>query len=169
MNPSLAQLDVMPAAEAAELLSACCGARRWVGAMLARRPFPSPTALLEAADAEWRALSPGDWREAFSHHPRIGEKSGDLPQAEPGQRWSAEEQREVDRAGAGIRKALARANQEYEARFGYIYIVDASGKSAEEMLAIARARLANAPESELFVAAEEQQKIMRRRLEAMLR
>jgi 2-oxo-4-hydroxy-4-carboxy-5-ureidoimidazoline decarboxylase len=166
---NMAQLDAMPAAEAVELLSACCGARRWVQRMLARRPFESTVALLEAADREWVSLSPEDWREAFSRHPRIGENAGDTTQTEQGRRWSAGEQRGMEQAGAGVREALARANREYEARFGYIYIVCATGKSAGEMLAMARARLANTPESELLIAAQEQQKIMRRRLETMLR
>ena len=159
----------MPVAQAAELMQACCGSRRWVSGMLARRPFGSREAVLEGAELEARSLTPSDWREAFSHHPRIGERTSDLPQPEQGQRWSAGEQRGVDRASPGMREALSRVNQEYEARFGYLYIAYASGRSAEELLAIARARLANDPESELLVAAGEQRKITRRRLETLLR
>ena len=77
--------------------------------------------------------------------------------------------REVDDASPGVREALSRVNQEYESRFGYLYIVDASGKSAEELLTIARARLTNDPESERLIAAGEQHKILRRRLETLFR
>jgi 2-oxo-4-hydroxy-4-carboxy-5-ureidoimidazoline decarboxylase len=166
---SVAEFDAMSAAQAAELLAACCGAQRWVSGMLARRPFGSRRAILAAADLESGSLTPNDWREAFSHHPRIGERTGEVLQSESGQRWSAGEQREVHLASADVREALARVNREYEARFGYIYIVCATGRSAEAMLAIARARLANAPDSEFVNATREQQNIMTRRLEALLR
>jgi OHCU decarboxylase len=165
--PSVAELDALPDARAAALLRPCCGASRWVAGMVARRPHGSLGALLAAADAVWRSLGPADWREAFAHHPRIGERQAAVAQEARGAAWSAGEQARVGVAPADVRAALAAANREYEGRFGHIYVVCATGKSAEEMLAIARARLGNDPETELRVAAEEQRKITRLRLEKL--
>jgi 2-oxo-4-hydroxy-4-carboxy-5-ureidoimidazoline decarboxylase len=161
------ELDELPSAPAAELLRACCGAARWVDAMVGRRPFHTLDALLAEAEDAWWSLEPDDWLEAFAHHPRIGERAGAAPQDARGAAWSAGEQAGAAGAAAGVQDALAAANREYEARFGHIYIVCATGKSAEEMLAIARARLANDPETELRVAAGEQAKITRLRLEKL--
>jgi 2-oxo-4-hydroxy-4-carboxy-5-ureidoimidazoline decarboxylase len=113
-------------------------------------------------------LDPADWREAFSHHPRIGERKSAVPQSERGSAWAAGEQAGVERAHGDVRDALAAANREYERRFGYIYIVFATGKSAEDMLALARQRLSNDPDVELRAAAEEQRKITRLRLDKLL-
>jgi len=158
----------MPEARATELLRECCGSSRWASAMAARRPFGSRDAVLAAADEIWRSLDAGDWREAFAHHPRIGERTSTVPQTDRGKSWAAGEQSGVDRANRDVREALAEANRDYERRFGYIYIVCATGKSAEEMLAIAKSRLRNDPEIELRVATEEQRKIMRLRLQKLL-
>jgi 2-oxo-4-hydroxy-4-carboxy-5-ureidoimidazoline decarboxylase len=166
---NLIELDALPEARAAELLSACCGSARWVKAMLARRPFGCRDALLSAADEIWESLGSDDWREAFAHHPRIGQRHSALPQHERGQAWSAGEQEAIDSAGDAVRQDLAAANREYEKRFGFIYVVCATGKTAEELLALARQRLATSPDQELAVAAAEQQKITRLRLEKLLR
>ena len=136
--------------------------------MLARRPFKTRDLLLAAADILWLSLSPAEWREAFSQHPRIGERIGALPQTERAQSWSAGEQAGIHSAGDGVRAELAAVNREYEERFGYVYLVCATGKTAEELLAVARARLRNPPAVELATAAKEQQKIMRLRLEKLL-
>jgi OHCU decarboxylase len=160
-------LDAMPAGEAAELLRSCCGAARWVAGMVARRPWGSAGAAFAAADELWWSLGPDDWREAFAHHPRIGEREGARPQAGRGAAWSAGEQAGAAGAPAAVRDELARVNEAYELRFGYTYIVCATGRSAEEMLAIARARLRNDPATELRVAAEEQRRITRLRLEKL--
>jgi 2-oxo-4-hydroxy-4-carboxy-5-ureidoimidazoline decarboxylase len=165
---SVAELDAMPEPRAKKLLAQCCGASRWVSGMLARRPFKSRAAVLSAADEIWRALDSGDWREAFSHHPRIGGRKSAMPQSETGRAWAAGEQSGVERAHGDVRAELAAANGEYEQRFGYIYIVFATGKSAEEMLALARERLRNDPDVEIRAAAEEQRKITRLRLEKLL-
>lgn len=169
MTVSVAELDAMPAAHAVELFASCCGSSTWVMNMLTRRPFGSRDALLAAADEVWLSLNPTDWREAFSHHPKIGERTGATPQTARGQAWSAGEQADMDSAGERLRQGLAEANREYEARFGYVYIVCATGKTAEEMLALARARLANDPDTELVTAAREQQRITHLRLEKLLR
>lgn len=164
MNVSVAELDRMPAPRAAELLASCCGASRWVERMVERRPYGSLGALRTAADEIWRSLEPRDWREAFSHHPRIGERVGTVPQGERGSAWSAKEQAGVDDAAMDVRRALTQANREYEQRFGYVYIVFATGKTADEMLALCQRRLENDPTDEIAVAAEEQRKIMQLRL-----
>ena len=142
------ELDELPSAPAAELLRACCGSARWVDAMVGRRPFHTLDVLLAEAEDAWWSLEPDDWLEAFAHHPRVGEGVAATPQDARGPRGAA--------------------NREYERRFGHIYIVCATGKSAEEMLAIARTRLANDAEVEVRVAAEEQRKITRLRLEKLL-
>ena len=161
---TVAELDALPADAAADALRACCGATRWVSGMVARRPFGALAPLLAAADDVWRSLGPDDWREAFAHHPRIGERTAAVRQDARGAAWSAGEQGGAARASTAVQAALAAANREYEARFGHIYIVCATGKGAEEMLAIARARLTNDADTELRVAAEEQRKITRLRL-----
>jgi 2-oxo-4-hydroxy-4-carboxy-5-ureidoimidazoline decarboxylase len=166
---SVAELDTMPETRAAELLASCCGSSKWVAAMLTRRPFGSRDVVLSAADIVWVALDPADWREAFSHHPRIGERTGARPQPGSGQSWSAGEQARMRDASDTVRADLAEANRRYEDRFGYVYIVCATGRTAEEMLDMARARLGNDPDTELATAAKEQQKIMRIRLEKLLR
>jgi len=153
-------IDSMSESQAMKQLGACCGSSRWVSAMLARRPFRSREAVLETADEIWASLDGADWREAFAHHPRIGEQTTNST--------AAKEQSGVSGAADDVRQALAKANRDYEQRFGYIYIVCATGKSAEEMLAIAKSRLENDPDTELRVAAEEQRKITRLRLQKLL-
>jgi 2-oxo-4-hydroxy-4-carboxy-5-ureidoimidazoline decarboxylase len=154
--------------QANKLLAECCGASRWVSGMSSRRPFGSREVVLSTADEIWRSLGPADWREAFSHHPRIGERKSAVPQSEWGSAWAAGEQSGVEQAREGVRAELAAANRKYEQRFGYIFIVFATGKSADEMLSLARERLRNDPDAELRVAAEEQRKIMLLRLDKLL-
>lgn len=167
MSCTVAQLDAMPPERAAAVLADCCASSRWVSGMVARRPFASNERVYAAADEVWWSLEPDDWREAFAHHPRIGERRSIAPQSEKGAAWAAGEQSGVERADTSARDALAHVNREYEERFGYIYIVCATGKSADELLSIARARLRNDPETELKVAAEEQRRITRLRLEKL--
>jgi OHCU decarboxylase len=165
---SVAELNAMSGANASKLLSDCCGSARWVSGMVARRPFGSRAGVLSTADDIWRSLDPGDWREAFSHHPRIGERQSAVPLSDRGSAWAMREQSGVGQASSDVRVDLAAANRDYERRFGYTYIVFATGKSAEEMLALARERLKNDPDAELRVAAEEQRKITRLRLDKLL-
>lgn len=123
---------------------------------------------MTAADEIWRSLHEADWQEAFRHHPRIGEQQGAVAQPEQGQSWSATEQAGVSRADDDTRRMLAAANREYEDRFGYVYIVNATGKSADVLLATARKRLVNSADLEIHIAATEQQQITRNRLEKLL-
>lgn len=164
---SVAALDALPTHEAFLLLQSCCGSTAWVDGMVTRRPFQTLGVLLREADDLWWSLSPDDWREAFDHHPRIGERATASERSERAQSWSAGEQRGVDTAAADVRQAIADGNREYERTFGHIYLVCATGKTAEEMLALLRERMGNDPETELRVAAGEQAKITRLRLEKM--
>jgi 2-oxo-4-hydroxy-4-carboxy-5-ureidoimidazoline decarboxylase len=163
-----ALLSSLPEAEAREALTRCCGAQRWVAGMLARRPYDDAAAMYRAAEESFRELARDDLLEAFSHHPRIG---GDLAalRARFGSSasWAAEEQGATLTATEETLEALRGANLQYEARFGHIFIVCASGKSAAEMLHSLRERLANSPERELAIAAEEQASITRLRLEKL--
>lgn len=168
MTISVTELDAMQENEAAALLAECCGASRWVARMVARRPFGSVAAALSVAHDAWESLGVSDWMEAFARHPRIGERMGAVAQGERGNTWSRGEQSGVDRARDEVRDELAQMNREYEDRFGYIYIVCAAGKTAREMLALARERLHNDPAMEIRVAAEEQRKIMQLRLGKLL-
>jgi OHCU decarboxylase len=161
-------LNAVSSERASQLLGACCGCQRWVTRMIEARPFESKDAVLAEADRIWNALPRRDWLEAFMHHPRIGETNAAAAQDSRAQGWSAGEQAGVATAVDETRAALARVNRAYEQRFGFIYIVCASGKSADEMLNLARERLENDPETELRVAAEEQRKITRLRLSRLL-
>jgi OHCU decarboxylase len=165
---TLDELNALPRERAAEAFRACCGATHWVEEMIERRPFRSSDELFYAADAIWWSLNPNDWLEAFAHHPRIGERSAASAPDGRASGWSSDEQWAVNTASADIRTQLAAANAAYERRFGHVYIVCASGKSAEDMLELARARLANDPVTEVHVAAEEQRQITRLRLEKLL-
>jgi 2-oxo-4-hydroxy-4-carboxy-5-ureidoimidazoline decarboxylase len=158
------RLDRAGAEEAASLLSRCCGARRWVDGMLARRPFISDERLRAVAREVWFALDAGDWREAFAHHPAIGDRQAIAARFAETRELSLREQAAVGTAPDAILDALERGNHAYQARFGYIFIVCATGKSAEEMLSLLEARLTNPPELEIRVAAEEQAKITALRL-----
>ncbi|MEO5568611.1 MAG: 2-oxo-4-hydroxy-4-carboxy-5-ureidoimidazoline decarboxylase, partial [Gemmatimonadaceae bacterium] len=159
----------LDSAKAVDVLRACCGSSRWVERMIAARPFSSDRDTLDAADRIWNGLSSADWLEAFDHHPRIGENNAAVPQDAKGTAWSSLEQSRVTTAGADVKRQLAQVNEEYERRFGFIYIVCATGKSADELLATARTRLHNDPDTELRVAAEEQRKIMQLRLAKLLK
>jgi len=127
--------------------------------MLARWPFATLTDALTAGREEWFALTPDDWREAFTHHPKIGDRDTLRRRFPATHQLSEREQSGVAGAPDDVLDALAAANRAYEERFGYIFIVCATGKSANEMLAILNQRLGNEPAVEIGVAAEEQAKI----------
>ena len=150
--------------EARELLRTCCGAAHWVDRMLARRPFITAAAALAAAREEWFALSPDDWREAFGQHPRIGDRESLRQKLEASRELSEREQSGAIGASDEVLTALLQANRDYEAKFGYIFIVCATGRTAEEMLAILRARLLNEPAVEIHIAAAEHARICDLRL-----
>ncbi len=132
--------------------------------MLARRPFGSCEAALAAAREEWFALSNADWREAFGHHPKIGDREALRRRFADTRQFTEREQAAVSDAAEEVLTALADGNRTYEHRFGYIFIVRAAGRSAGEMLAILNERLENDPHIEIRIAAEEQAKITELRL-----
>lgn len=133
--------------------------------MAAARPFGSAGSLAEAADRTWRGLSKDDWLEAFAAHPAIGSSASkpDLSSA-----WTRQEQSGTRGTTTETLADLADVNRRYAERFGHVFLVCATGKSAAEMLALGRQRLRNDPETELAIAAEEQRKITRLRLEKLL-
>jgi 2-oxo-4-hydroxy-4-carboxy-5-ureidoimidazoline decarboxylase len=154
--------------EAGEALRRACGSERWVQDMLALRPFASTPALLEAAERTWRALGVEDHLEAFRHHPQIGEDMAELARRFASTAdLSAAEQAGVHSAGDSTLLALRDANRAYRQRFGFIFIICATGKSAAEMLAALQARLPHDRATELATAAGEQARITRLRLERL--
>ena len=158
------ELDSAADADARALLTRACGASRWVDRMMARRPFGGDARLLRAARIEWFGLTEADWLEAFSHHPRIGDRSALEARFPQTHHLSAKEQSGIGIAGADTLNALAQANTDYFNRFGFIFIVCATGKTAAEMLALLLSRLQNDRATELRIAAEEQAKITALRL-----
>ncbi|MGH9166536.1 MAG: allantoicase [Acidimicrobiia bacterium] len=153
-------LDSLPPEAAARELLSCCGSVRWSDEMARARPYSDPAGLLESADRTWEKLRPEDWEEAFRAHPAIGEQGED--------RWSSREQAGSAAASRETLSELAAANRSYRERFGRTFIVFATGKTAEEMLAIVKGRLDNPPEQELREAAAEQRNITRQRLEKLI-
>ncbi len=168
-DAALARLDRLSSAEAIAWFTRCCGARRWAEAMARARPFRDREALFETASRVWWALGREDWLEAFAHHPRIGDVEQLRERFGEAAAHSVREQAGVRGADEQTLRALAEGNRAYEARFGWIFLVCASGKSAHEMLELLRTRLGNDPETELRIAAAEQEKITRIRLEKQLR
>jgi 2-oxo-4-hydroxy-4-carboxy-5-ureidoimidazoline decarboxylase len=163
MEPWL-RLDLAAPDEARELLRTCCGSSRWVEGMLRRRPFTGRDTLLNAAREEWFELPNRDWLEAFDQHPRIGDTDSLRRRFALSGHLAEREQAGATGAPEAVLTELATANTAYEDRFGFIFIICASGRSAEEMLASLHERMANAPHIEIRIAAEEQAKITERRL-----
>lgn len=161
-------LDAMKPDQARGIFAECCGSSKWVNEMTAMRPFRTFDNVLKGADEAADKLDAEDWLEAFAHHPRIGEKAASAPAHGATTEMAAEEQSGVDAAANDVKAALMNANREHELKFGYIYIVCATGKSADEMLGIARKRLNNDAEKELAISADEQRKITRLRLEKLI-
>ncbi len=147
------------------LLERCCGARRWLSGMLAQHPYRDWSHVQQAADDIWWSLVAADWQEAFAHHPRIGDLDSLRAKFAPTRAWAAGEQAQVQDATESVLQGLAQGNAEYEAKFGYIFIVCATGKSAAEMLSLLQERLTHSPQVELRIAAEQQRQIMQLRLD----
>lgn len=165
---TLDELNRLPAPELHAAFERCCGAARWVRAMVAARPFADAAALQSAAERAFSALDPEAWLEAFAHHPRIGDIEALRTRFAATAAWAGAEQAGAATAPEATLVALAEGNRTYEARFGYIFVVCATARGADEMLALLRARLGNEPAAELAVAAGEQRKITRLRLEKLL-
>lgn len=168
MNQTLDRWNELPIDTAAREIMACCGSSAWAQAVTKRRPFADENSLIRASDEIWSELNTPDWMEAFSKHPRIGERKAPQLASAQSATWSAQEQQKVASAGDAVQLALAEANREYERRFNNVFIVCATGKSAPEILQILRRRLRNDDAAELREAAEEQRKITNLRLQKWL-
>ena len=165
---TLDTLNTLPKSEALEQFAICCGASKWVEEITAFRPFQHKNELFNLTENIWFSLTPEDWLEAFSHHPKIGDIDLLRKKFQKTKSWSEKEQLGIQEAGENILKDLAESNRLYEEKFGYIFIVCATGKSADEMLALLKVRLENDPEAELLIAAKEQNKITQLRLDNLL-
>jgi OHCU decarboxylase len=167
VNAVLAQWNNDDTTTALHAMIACCGAQRWAKAMVAMRPIESVVELSLAADRVWSEMGEADWMEAFACHPRIGERNAQHASAQS-LAWSRQEQgQEQSQTGSAAEQVLtelAEGNALYEQRFGFTYIVCATGKSAEEMLTILNRRLASDRAAELREAAEQQRQITQIRL-----
>ena len=168
MLMTLDELNRLSAEQARAELLKCCGSTAWATKMCDARPFSDNDSLTAEADEVCESLNEADWLEAFRAHPKIGERKAATDQSQQAQSWSAEEQSGVTNAARETVDELAQRNRDYEARFGFIFIVCATGKSPEEMLTILQARIGNDRHDELRIAAEEQSKITRLRLEKLL-
>lgn len=146
----------------------CCGSSAWVEKMLPFIPADDLVELLEDAEAQWWQCSETDWKQAFAQHPKIGDLASLAKKFTATASWAAGEQTGISSAEPHVLEAFAAANRLYEAKFGYIFIVCATGKSAEEMLGMLELRLHHSPEEEIQVAADEQNKITKLRLEKLL-
>lgn len=163
MNRVLEEWNTAEETEALQAMLACCGARRWASAMVLLRPMRDIVALSTAADSVWATMEKTDWLEAFACHPRIGERKAAQASARS-VAWSRQEQSSVSEAQERVLEELAEGNALYEQRFGFTYIVCATGKSADEMLDILKRRLADTRDAELREAAEQQRQILQIRL-----
>jgi 2-oxo-4-hydroxy-4-carboxy-5-ureidoimidazoline decarboxylase len=164
---SLATFNAMPPADAVETLRRCCGSTAWCNAMANKRPHSTIAQLHAAADQCFDSLAPDDWLQAFASHPKIGDLKSLRAKYVGNRDWSEGEQSGIGNSDDAVLRRLASANAEYESRFGYIFIVCATGKSAAQMLTILESRLVNRPDRELPVAAAEQRKITHLRLDKL--
>jgi OHCU decarboxylase len=163
MNSTLDAWNKADEPAAMEAMIACCGARRWASVMVALRPINSVFELSEAADRVWSTMKEADWMEAFACHPRIGERKAAHASAKSAA-WSGQEQSSAASAAEKVLAEIADGNVRYEERYGFTYIVCATGKSAEEMLDILKRRLTRNRTAELLEAAEQQRQITQIRL-----
>ena len=168
MPERLAWLNSLNADEAAKELLQCCGSKRWAAEMVKNRPFSTIETLLTTADNVWWSLDPSDWLEAFRSHPKIGEKKPADKVSAQSQQWSGQEQSGVANASDTTIDSLAALNRDYEQKFGFIFIICATGKTSDEMLAALRERLPHDAAAELPIAAAEQSKITSLRLKKLL-
>src|SRR5690349_16648658 len=164
----LAWLNSLPPEDAAKELQQCCGSRRWADEMSNARPYSTLEALITNADRVWWSLTPEDWLEAFRSHPKIGEKKASNNVSAQSQQWSGQEQAGVSSASQNTVDSLASLNRAYAEKFGFIFIICATGKTSEEMLASLKQRIEHDSETELRLAAAEQAKITQLRLKKLL-
>jgi 2-oxo-4-hydroxy-4-carboxy-5-ureidoimidazoline decarboxylase len=164
----LEELNNLPAEESRITLEKCCGSSSWIQGMQKRMPFLSMADLLQKADEVWAGCNTADALEAFNHHPKIGDLENLEKKFASTKEWAGGEQQSVQTADREILLSLAKGNAEYENKFGFIFIVCATGKSAEEMLNLLQMRFTNDPGREIHIAMAEQHKITRLRLEKLV-
>lgn len=164
---ALVRWNELDAESAASEILPCCGSLAWARALAAKRPLASPQELFNASDAVWADLAEDDWREAFDSHPRIGQQHARAATAQS-LSWSSTEQSAAMSQDDAAKLALAEGNRQYEERFGRIFIVCASGRSATEILAILQRRMQNSTAQEMLEAAEQQRRITQLRLRKWL-
>jgi 2-oxo-4-hydroxy-4-carboxy-5-ureidoimidazoline decarboxylase len=164
----LQQLNKLDDTEARETLTKCCGSGKWVDKMNAARPFSNQQDLFDKADDAWQQCSQEDWLEAFTHHPKIGDVESLKKKFASTSDFASTEQAGVNTATTDIINELALYNEKYEAKFGFIFIVCATGKSAQEMLTLLKQRYENLPEEEIRIAMQEQHKITKIRLQKLI-
>lgn len=170
---TVASINGMPEEEFLEVMLRCCGSRAWGARMLAVRPYASFQHLAACAELCWWNLPEAEWLLAFSAHPRIGGGLETLREkyassSSPNPTWEGEEQSGTKGAEEAVLQGLYDGNQEYEARFGHVFLICATGQSADKMLAALRSRKDNTPQQELLIAAGEQAKIAQLRLAKLL-
>ncbi len=164
---TIESFNELPEKEAFDSLFACCGSTNWAKQMVGFRPFDTLTDLKATADRIWGETTEADWLEAFTHHPKIGDTESLKKKFASTAAWASSEQSAVQEAGMEVLEKLAQGNRDYEAKFGFIFIVCATGKTAPEMLALLEARLPNEKEEELLIAAGEQHKITHIRIDKL--
>jgi OHCU decarboxylase len=157
---TIVELNRLPDIRAEAELLKCCASHRWAHLMATERPFANIDVIAAVAQRLWWSLAAADWLEAFAAHPRIGERAASS--------WSAQEQSRAMEMSDDTRARLISGNRTYEERFGYTFLVSATGRSAEEILAILDRRLHNEPGDELQIAADEQRKITALRLAKLI-
>ena len=165
---SLEQINQAEAAAAGHMFLQCCTSESWIERMVAARPYASEQALRDGADEHWRGLTDADYLQAFEGHPRIGDVDSLKAKYANTKALAAGEQSGVNSATHAVIQKLAAGNQAYQAKFGFIFIVCATGKSAQEMSELLEERLPNERGIELRNAAEEQRKIFQLRLNQLL-
>ena len=165
---SLHLLNSAPTNTAAKHLRVCCASEEWISRVLQQRPFCDSNAVHAAANAAWSDLQEQDYIEAFGGHPRIGDINSLQKKYSVSENLARSEQSGVESASPSVLKRLAAGNVAYEKKFGFIFIVCATGKSASEMLKILQDRLARSRDTELGAACEEQRKIFHIRLDQFL-
>jgi 2-oxo-4-hydroxy-4-carboxy-5-ureidoimidazoline decarboxylase len=162
---TIAEFDHLSTEKQKELLKQCCGSSKWVNKMLTVFPVEDLVELLEAAEEKWYECSEEDWKEAFEHHPKIGDLNSLKQKYTATKTWAEGEQAGVTTASEDVLKDLEESNKLYEKKFDYFFIVCATGKSAEEMLSMLRSRLNNTADEEIKITAAEQNKITKLKLE----
>ncbi|HMP88672.1 MAG TPA: 2-oxo-4-hydroxy-4-carboxy-5-ureidoimidazoline decarboxylase [Kiritimatiellia bacterium] len=166
---NIAELNNLDVRDVEEHFLRCCGCREWARKMAEGRPYQSVDAVCAAADRTWDALSQDNWLEAYTAHPRIGDINSLRKKFANTKEWASGEQSGVQSATDQVIQALADGNNAYEKKFGFIFIVCATGKSADEMLSLLTVRLNNNRDQEIANAGEEQKKITRIRIDKWLK